>query len=273
MKRIFVILLSLQMIASQALAGAMAPVGTSTNNQVIYNNSGALGGFSLSGDCTIVPSTGVITCGKTGGVSFAPSATTDTTNATNISSGTLSVNRFNSGTGATSSTYLNGIGTWTAPTAAAGGASGQLQINDAGAIAGIIGSPIFVTDPTYGAVCDGQTVYDGVITSHGNQLSSASYSFTSADNGKLVTASQPVNVFSGPPIQTPVFTGTILSTSGGVATLSGVQSSGTTTGYKVTWATDDTGKIQAAFTAGATASAITGTTNNVQGSYIRFPDG
>lgn len=58
-------------------------------------------GVAMGGDCTLVAS-GSVTCTKTGGVSFAPSATTDTTNATNIASGTLNTARlpspFTSGT-------------------------------------------------------------------------------------------------------------------------------------------------------------------------------
>lgn len=49
-------------------------------------------GVAMSGDCTLT-NAGVVICTKTNGVSFAPSATTDTTNASNIASGTLGTGR------------------------------------------------------------------------------------------------------------------------------------------------------------------------------------
>lgn len=77
--------------------GTAAPGGTSGQTQ--YNNAGALGGYTPSGDVTVVPGTGVETVLKTNGVSFATSATTDTTNAANIGSGTLSAGRLPALTG------------------------------------------------------------------------------------------------------------------------------------------------------------------------------
>ena len=61
-------------------AGAACSSGSGTPggsaNQIQYNVSGtSFGGFTLSGDCTLVVSTGVVTCTKTNGTAFGTFAT------------------------------------------------------------------------------------------------------------------------------------------------------------------------------------------------------
>ncbi|HEY9678689.1 MAG TPA: hypothetical protein V6C76_11810 [Drouetiella sp.] len=72
--------------------GGGTPGGSS--GQLQYNNSGSFAGVpAVNGDGTLNPSTGALSVSKTAGNSFAASATTDTTNASNISSGTLNAAR------------------------------------------------------------------------------------------------------------------------------------------------------------------------------------
>lgn len=64
-----------------------------TNGQLVVGATGANPTVqSVSGDATL-SAAGALTVTKTNGTSFASSATTDTTNASNISSGTLNINR------------------------------------------------------------------------------------------------------------------------------------------------------------------------------------
>lgn len=88
--------------------------GSSGASGLLQASNGS-GGFvsvpTLNGDATLNTSTGVVTVTKTNGVSFAPSATTDTTNAANISSGALPIGRVPTGSTSSSATVpLNNDG-------------------------------------------------------------------------------------------------------------------------------------------------------------------
>lgn len=75
--------------------GAGNPGGT--NGQIQYNSLGIFGGMTVGGDCSVTIPDWI--CTKTNGVAFAASATVDTTNAGNISSGNLLPSRGGTGAG------------------------------------------------------------------------------------------------------------------------------------------------------------------------------
>lgn len=130
--------------------GAPGPPGpgatpAGTNGQVQYNNSGAFGGFTMSGDATLAPSTGVITLKDF------------------VASGTNHVHGTVPDPGATAGTarFLCENALWAVPPTGGtpGGTSGQLQWNNGGAFAGftmqgdatINVATGFVTIPVFGA--------------------------------------------------------------------------------------------------------------------------
>jgi hypothetical protein len=201
--------------------GGGTPGGVS--GQVQYNNAGAFGGFTASGDAVINTGTGVITVSKTGGTVFAPSAIVDTTNAANISSGFIGPARLplfstvstvqgavpGSGTGGTNN-YLRADGVWAVPPGSGGGtvtppggSSGQFQYNNAGTFGGVTLSGDLTANTTTGVV---------TVTKTGGTAFVASATTDTTNAANITTGTLPVARL---PLFTSIANGAVTASGGG----------------------------------------------------------